>query len=182
MVCNRCVFVVEEQLRKSGMPYDSVMLGEIDFGDHQLEPNSINKLKQDIESFGFELLDDKNSQLIEKVKQEILNYTSNHLISEKKINLSAFLKQQIDFDYNYISNLFSSIAGFTIEYYVIQLKIEKVKEMLFYNELTLSEIADQLGYSSVAHLSKQFKKVTGMTPSHFKKLKDVSKRVSLDQL
>ena len=124
----------------------------------------------------------KPSQLVEKIKSLLIEYVQQKLTEPSKLNISEYLKNKLHYDYNYLSNLFSSISGVTIEHYVIQLKIEKVKELLFYNELTLSEIAFEMGYSSVAHLSNQFKKETGLTPSYFKKLKDVRKRQSLDKL
>lgn len=182
MVCNRCVFVVEEQLKTLNIPFLSVSLGEIDTGDFILSSEQIRRLNTSLKSFGFETLDDKTSQLVEKIKSLLIEYVQQKLTESSKLNISEYLKNKLHYDYNYLSSLFSSISGFTIEHYVIQLKIEKVKELLFYNELTLSEIAFEMGYSSVAHLSNQFKKETGLTPSYFKKLKDVRKRQSLDKL
>jgi len=182
MVCNRCVFVVEEQLEKIGLQPISVVLGEVDFGTKKLTAIQIAKVKNKLEPFGFGLLDDKASQLIEKTKKLLLEYVQHYLEEVDKLKISAYLKEKLNYDYNYLSNLFSSIAGFTIEHYLIQLKIEKVKELLFYNELTLSEISFQMGYSSVAHLSSQFKKVTGMTPSKFKRIRNANSRYSLDNL
>lgn len=182
MVCNRCIFVVEEQLRVLNIPFSSVSLGEIDTGDFILSSEQIERLNILLKSFGFETLDDKTSQLVEKIKSLLIKYVQQKLIEYNKLNISEYLKKNLHYDYNYLSNLFSSVSGVTIEHYVIQLKIEKVKELLLYNELTLSEIAFEMGYSSVAHLSSQFKKETGLTPSYFKKLKDVRKRQSLDKL
>lgn len=182
MVCNRCIFVVEEQLKILAIPVSSVTLGEVDFGNYNLDTRQYEKLKDLLGSFGFEILDNKTSQLVGKVKSLLIGYVQHELNEPNKLNISEYLKNKLHYDYNYLSNLFSSISGFTIEHYVIQLKIEKVKELLFYNELTLSEIAFEMGYSSVAHLSNQFKKETGLTPSYFKKLKDVRKRQSLDKL
>lgn len=182
MVCNRCIFVVEEQLKILAIPVSSVTLGEVDFGNYNLDTRQYEKLKDLLGSFGFEILDNKTSQLVGKVKSLLIGYVQHELNEPNKLNISEYLKNKLHYDYNYLSNLFSSISGFTIEHYIIQLKIEKVKELLFYNELTLSEIAFEMGYSSVAHLSNQFKKETGLTPSYFKKLKDVRKRQSLDKL
>ena len=182
MVCDRCIFVVKSLLNDIDLVPLSIKLGEIELAKNELNPSQILILKEKLESFGFELLDDKNSRLIEKIKNEILQYVNHQLTTLKKRNVSDYLSEKLDYDYKYISNLFSTISGVTIEHYLIQLKIEKVKELLFYNELTLNEIAFQMGYSSVAHLSKQFKKETGLTPSFFKTIKDAKKRMPLDKL
>ena len=139
-----------------------------------------NRLVTELEAVGFYLIDDKKSRLIEQIKTlviELVHYNSNNL----KINLSDYISEKLHHDYNYISNLFSEVEGTTIEKYFITQKIERVKELLVYDELTLNEIADQLNYSSTAHLSAQFKKVTGFTPSYFKKIKE-NKRKPLDEV
>ena len=139
-----------------------------------------NEISNALQSFGFSIIDDKRSKLIERIKTlivELVHQQNNDI----KTNLSTYLTQHINHDYNYITNLFSEVTGTTIEKYFIAQKIERVKELLVYNELTLSEIAYQLNYSSVAHLSNQFKKVTGLTPSYFKGIKSI-KRKSLDQV
>lgn len=182
MVCNRCIFVVEKLLQDMKLLPISVDMGEVDFGGKSLSNPQMIVLREKLNQFGFEILDDKNTKLIDKIKRHIIDFIYNHLKDIEKLNLSNYLSQKLKCDYSYLSNIFSEIAGITIEQYVIQLKIEKVKELLFYNELTLSEISYQLNYSSVAHLSSQFKKVTGMTPTKFKQIKDVQKRVSLDKL
>ena len=182
MVCNRCVFVVEKLLQEMRLLPASVYMGEVDFGEISLSNSQMNALRNNLDQFGFEILDDKNKKLIDKIKRHIIDFISNQITGDVKLNLSNYLGQKIKYDYSYLSTIFSEIAGITIEQYVIQMKIEKVKELLFYNELTLSEISHQLNYSSVAHLSGQFKKVTGMTPTKFKQIKDVQKRVSLDKL
>ncbi|MGE0561561.1 MAG: helix-turn-helix domain-containing protein [Flavobacteriales bacterium] len=128
------------------------------------------------------MLDTKSSQLIKKIKLSIFQYIEKCLEDIRRLNLSDYLEKELEFDYKYISNLFSSTTGTTIEHYFIKLKIEKVKELLLYDELALNEIAFQMGYSSLAHLSKQFKKETGLTPGYFRKLKDSRKRFSLDKL
>ncbi len=182
MVCDRCIFVVKSLLSDIDLIPLSIKLGEIKLAKNELTSSQIISLQEKLESFGFELLDDKNSQLIEKIKNEILQYVNHQLTAIRKRKVSDYLSERLEYDYKYISNLFSTISGVTIEHYLIQLKIEKVKELLFYNELTLNEIAFQMGYSSVAHLSKQFKKETGLTPSFFKTIKDAKKRMPLDKL
>lgn len=181
MVCDRCKMVIRSQLQDLNLKPLTVELGEVDFGDYELDPNQIKAIKEKVEPLGFELIDDKKSRLIEAIKTSIIELV--HRQEEFiQIKLSEYLQSKLHYDYNYISYLFSSIEGITIEQYLIHQKIEKVKELLVYDELTLSEIAYQLSYSSVAHLSTQFKKVTGLTPSYFKKLKDAKKRNPLDKL
>lgn len=174
MVCNRCKMVVKSTFEKLGLHPLQVELGEV-----ELRENDISSLKdllvQELQSFGFELLDDKRSQTIEKVKNLITDLVQNKN-NNLEITLSEYLTTKIAQDYNSLSNLFSEVEGITIEKYYILQKIEKVKELLVYNELTLSEISFQLNYSSVAYLSNQFKKVTGLTPSHFKKLRTVERK------
>lgn len=179
MVCNRCKMVVKSTLESSGLTPVSVELGEV-----EIQENSISEVRQQLEknlhNVGFELLDDKKTRTIEKIKNLITDITQNKNNSLKH-NLSEYLKQELHQDYSALSNLFSEVEGITIEKYYILQKVEKVKELLVYDELTLSEIAYRLNYSSVAYLSNQFKKVTGLTPSHFKKL-GPSKRKPLDEL
>lgn len=180
MVCNRCIMVVKAELEKLGIPVSSIKLGEVELVSEKLEDALKEKLVHVLKGWGFTLIDDKREQLIEQVKNsivELVHQENNSL----KINLSAYLSDRIHYDYNYISNLFSDIEGTTIEKYFIEQKIEKVKELIVYDELTLNQIAFELNYSSVAHLSAQFKKVTGLTPSHFKKIK-TEKRKPLDEL
>jgi len=170
MVCIRCKMVVKETLEKIGLQCITVDLGEAEVvGIISAEQHDL--LKTALLQSGLELMDDKKSVLIQKIKNviiELVHYSEEPLT----INFSEFLSQKLDYDYTYLANLFSEVQGVTIEKFVISHKIERVKELLVYNELTLTEIAYQLHYSSVAHLSAQFKKVTGLTPSHFKKLKD----------
>lgn len=180
MVCNRCIMVVKAELEKLGIPVSSIKLGEVELVSEKLEDALKEQLVHVLKGWGFTLIDDKREQLIEQVKNsivELVHQENNSL----KINLSAYLSDRIHYDYNYISNLFSDIEGTTIEKYFIEQKIEKVKELIVYDELTLNQIAFELNYSSVAHLSAQFKKVTGLTPSHFKKIK-TEKRKPLDEL
>lgn len=181
MVCDRCKLAIKNQLNDLKLEPISVELGEVDFGETELTADQMKQIKTNIEPLGFELLDDKNSTLVEKIKTLIIELV--HRNDEPiQIRLSDYIRNHLNYDYHYLSNLFSSIEGTTIEHYYIEQKIEKVKELLVYDELTLSEIAYQMGYSSVAHLSGQFKKITGLTPSHFKKLKDARQRTPLDKL
>lgn len=179
MVCNRCIMVVESEFEKLDIQTLSVELGEVRL-DKKLTTEQKNKLSERLESLGFSLIDDKKGCLIEQVKNliiELVHYNNNNL----KINLSDYISDKLHHDYNYISNLFSEVEGTTIEKYFIAQKIEKVKELLVYDELTLNEIAFNLNYSSVAHLSAQFKKVTGLTPSHFRQIR-TNKRKPLDEV
>lgn len=179
MVCSRCKMVVKSELEKLGLHPILVELGEVD-----LQETNIDKVKSDVihnlQSLGFDLIDDKKSKTIEKIKNLIIDLVQNKN-NELSINLSNYLAQQLTQDYNTLSNLFSEVEGTTIEKYFINQKIEKVKELLMYDELTLNEIAYQLNYSSVAYLSNQFKKVTGFSPSYFKQLKD-KKRKHIEDL
>ena len=179
MVCSRCKMAVRTELENAGLIPLSVELGEVELSNGPTE-SQLKKLTASLESLGFQLIDDKRGRTIEKIKNTIVQLV-HHSDHELKTNLSSFITSQIHQDYNYLSNLFSEVEGTTIEKYFIAQRIEKVKELLVYNELTLSEIAFQLGYSSVAYLSNQFKKVTGLTPSHFKSLKE-NKRRNIEEL
>lgn len=184
MVCDRCIMMVKDILENIDLRYVSVDLGEIDFGNHyggNLSNDQQKILSNALENLGFSILSDKKSKLIEDAKILCLNYLSNIEDPDKK-NLSEHLSAAMGLEYNYISNVFSSVEGITIEQHFIRLRVEKVKELLVYGELSLGEIAFQVGYSSVAHLSRQFKKSTGLTPSHFRSLKDKKMRYSLDKL
>lgn len=179
MVCARCEMAVTAALAQLQIPVLSIQLGEVELsGD--LEESEKQTLAKNLNALGFELLDDKISKTIERIKNLIIDLV-HHQNEKLKINLSTYLSEDLKQDYSTLSNLFSETQGITIEHYFIAQKIEKTKELLMYNELTLSEIAILLNYSDVAHLSKQFKKVTGFTPSHFKKLKEV-KRKQIDSL
>ena len=181
MVCDRCIMAVENLLDNSSLKYRSVKLGEVELAQTTLAPEDRQILEKNLEKIGFALIDDKKSKIIESIKTKIIALVHG-MDGQTVQKLSIVLADELDYDYNYLSNLFSSIEGITIEHYYIQQRIERVKELLVYNELTLSEIAVKLGYSSVAYLSSQFKKVTGLTPSQFKKLQDSSLRKSLDKL
>ncbi len=179
MVCNRCKMVVKSTLEKLGLYPVQVELGEIELQESDISTVK-DTLKKELQALGFDLLDDKKTQTIEKIKNLITELVHNKN-SELQVTLSEYLSREIRQDYSALSNLFSEVEGITIEKYYILQKIEKIKELLVYDELTLSEIAFQLNYSSVGYLSNQFKKVTGLTPSHFKKLRTI-KRKPLDQL
>ena len=170
MVCIRCKMVVKEELSKLGLHFTAVELGEVDILE-KISGEQHDQFKAALVTSGLELMDDKKSVLIQKIKNiiiEVVHYSEEPL----SINFSEFLSQKLNHDYTYLANLFSEVQGITIEKFLIAHKIERVKELLVYNELSLTEIAYLMHYSSVAHLSTQFKKVTGLTPSHFKELKD----------
>lgn len=179
MVCNRCKMVVKYELEKLDLHPASIELGEVEL-TAELSAEKKQQLDLALQGAGFELIDDKKSRIIERIKTLIVELVHRNN-SELKTNLSDHLSKQLHHDYHYLSNLFSEVEGTTIEKYFIAQKIEKVKELLVYDELSLSEIAFRLNYSSVAYLSSQFKRVTGLTPSHFKNIKG-TKRKSLDEV
>lgn len=179
MVCNRCIMVVKNELDKLGISTKSITLGEIET-EKELSVVEKTEISKAIQPLGFELIDDKKSRIIGKIKSLIVELVHQHN-NNLKINLSDYLSDNLHQDYNHIARLFSEVEGTTIEQYFIAQKIEKVKELLVYDELSLSEIAFQLNYSSVAHLSNQFKKVTGLTPSHFRNIR-TEKRKPLDEI
>jgi AraC-like DNA-binding protein len=171
--------VVKEELTKLGLQYTSVELGEAEVLEN-ISAEQHDQIRTALLKSGLELMDDKKSVLIQKIKNviiELVHYSEEPL----RINFSEFLSQQLNHDYTYLANLFSEVQGTTIEQFLIAHKIERVKELLVYDELNLTEIAYKMHYSSVAHLSAQFKKVTGLTPSHFKQLKN-KRRSMLDDL
>ena len=179
MVCNRCIIVMKNELEKLGLSAISIKLGEVIF-EKNITVEEKEKLDEALLELGFQIIDDKKSRIIEKIKNTIIEFV-HHQENEAKTNLSDILSTKLHHDYNYLSNLFSEVEGTTIEKYFIAQKIERVKELLVYDELSLSEIAFQLNYSSVAYLSNQFKKITGLTPSHFKQIKE-EKRKPLDEV
>ncbi|MBZ4041828.1 helix-turn-helix domain-containing protein [Flavobacterium hibisci] len=179
MVCGRCKMVVKAEFEKLGLQTVSVELGEVELRN-TISKNQKKELLNSLHTLGFDLIDDKKSKTIEKIKTLIIDLV-HHKNSELKTNLSDYLAENLHHDYNSLSNLFSEVENTTIEKYFISQKIEKVKELIIYNELSLSEIADILNYSNVAHLSNQFKKVTGFTPTYFKQLKD-RKRIQIENL
>lgn len=180
MVCNRCIKVVNEELTNLKYTVLLIELGEVHLKEN-LNDDDLNKISQVLTDNGFELINDRKSQIINRIKTLIIEYIHYDREKPDHENLSEFLGKELGHDYSYLSNLFSSVEGITIEKYLIHQKIEKVKELLVYDELTLNEISFRLGYSSVQHLSNQFKKTTGLTPSHFKKIK-INKRNPLDKV
>jgi len=171
--------IVKAALDKLGLVYGMVDLGEVEIKG-AINPPQIKKLKQMLLAAGLELMDDKKSILIEKIKNVIVEMV-HYADALPKAKNSAYISDKLQLDYTYLSNIFSEATGITIEHFIISHKIEKVKELLLYNELNLTEISYRLNYSSVAHLSTQFKKVTGLTPSYFKKLKQ-KKRTPLEDV
>jgi len=179
MVCIRCKMLVKDELTKLGLHYTVVELGEAEILE-KISKEQHDLFQVALLKSGLELLDDKKSILIQQIKNviiELVHYSEEPLT----INFSHFLSQKLNHDYTYLANLFSEVQGITIEKFLITHKIERVKELLVYNELNLTEIAYRMHYSSVAHLSTQFKKVTGLTPSHFKQLK-TKRRSMLEDL
>jgi AraC-like DNA-binding protein len=181
MVCNRCIKVVGEELTDLGLDVRRISLGEAVVAGVP-ETAVLGKVKAVLEKNGFELIEDRRVKIIERVKQAILKLVRSELLeTEFSGTYSDYLARELNQDYHGLSTLFSSLEGMTIEHYIILQKIERVKELLKYDELTLSEISYRLGYSSVAHLSNQFKKTTGMTPSQFKKMVE-NTRTPLDKI
>lgn len=180
MVCKRCIWAVQGELEKLGLKPLKVVLGEAII-EGILDKDMLHQIEQSLQQIGFELIDDKKSQVIERIRTEVINFVHYDPEMVGKVNFSDYLSKELGYDYSYLSNLFSSIEGLTIEKYVILQRIEKVKELLIYDELTLSEIAYRTGYSSVQHLSNQFKKIIGMSPSAFKKMR-IKTRKPLDKV
>ena len=181
MVCHRCVLVVEDILHNTEIPFSKVLFGEIHLTG-KLPGEQKELLKEKLAGVGFELIDNHMSSLIEKIKTHVIKKARND-VEEKdnKIKLSNYLSDKLHHEYTYLSSLFSSVEGRTIENFFIEQRIEKAKELLIYGQMTLSEIAYELEYSSVAHLSGQFKKITGLTPSYFKEV-GTSMRKPLDSI
>lgn len=182
MVCDRCKMVVEQELKKHGFRVDDVHLGLVRL-HNDIDKNQRLELAEGLSKLGFELLDDAKSKTVEQIKNSIIQKIHYSDYLDIKVNWSALLSDELHQDYKHLSGLFSGVEGITLEQYIIQQKIERVKELLFYDELNLSEISYKLGYSSVAHLSAQFKKVTGQTPSQFKAARSAGNaRRSLDTI
>lgn len=179
MVSNRCKMLVKEELKKLGLHFIVVDLGEVEIME-SVDAETLSNLKNALLASGLELMDDKKSVLIEKIKNvitEMVHYSKE----QPKVNYSDFLSQKLNYDYTYLSNIFSEMKGITIQQFIIINKIERVKELLLYEELNLTEISYKMHYSSVAHLSNQFKKITGLSPSHYMQLKD-KRRKPLEEL
>ncbi len=170
MVSNRCKLTVKAELKKLGLHFIMVDLGEVEIME-DITGLQRQQLQQSLIDAGFQLMDDKRAVLIEKIKTVVIQmvHHSDELI---KVNFSNFLSEKLHYDYTYLANLFSEVQGTTIEQFIISHKVERIKELIIYGELNISEIAWKMNYSSVAHLSHQFKKATGLAPSHFKLLKD----------
>lgn len=178
MVCIRCQMVVKAELEKLGIRYTEVKIGEVNAVE-EVPRDKLDQLDIALKKAGLLLMDDKKSILVEKIKAaviELVHYTEEQI----KTNLSDHLSEKLNYDYTYLANLFSEVKGITIEKFYLTHKIEKVKELIVYDELSLSEIAYKMHYSSVSHLSNQFKKITGLSPSHFKKLKNKRRRTLED--
>ncbi|NII26474.1 helix-turn-helix transcriptional regulator [Pseudoflavitalea sp. X16] len=179
MVCIRCKMVVKEELTKLGLHCIVVELGEVEIVEN-ITQQQHDQVQRALLRSGLELMDDKKSMLIQKIKNviiELVHYSEEPL----RVKFSEYLSKKLNYDYTYLANIFSEVQGTTIEKFIISHKIERVKELLVYDQLNLSEIAYQMHYSSVSHLSAQFKKVTGLTPSHFKQIKK-KRRNMLDDL
>ena len=169
MVSNRCKMVVKEELKKLGLHFIVVDLGEVEIME-TLSPDQREQVKHALLSSGLELMDDKRAVLVEKIKSTIIEMV-HHNTDIIKTNFSYYLSEKLNHDYTYLANLFSEVQGTTIEQFIIHHKVERIKELIIYDELNITEIAFDMNYSSVAHLSNQFKKVTGLTPTFFKQLK-----------
>ncbi len=181
MVCHRCILAVEDILQNEKIPFQKVSFGEIYLAE-ELSQNQQERLSKKLTDIGFELIDNYAGGIIEKIKQLVIKRARNEVDEkESNIKLSHYLSGKVNHEYTYLSSLFSSVEGRTIENYFIEQRIEKAKELLIYGQLTLSQIAFDLDYSSVAHLSKQFKKIIGLTPTYFKEI-GIAKRKSLDKI
>jgi len=179
MVCNRCITAVYNELNTLGHAVHAITLGEAEITGEP-DATQLETIEHSLKNLGFELIANRKSRIIEQVKNEIVQLV-HHSGEVLATNLSSFLADKLQYDYTYVSNLFSEVEDTTIEKYYIAQRIEKVKELLVYDELSLAQIADKLGYSSPAYLSGQFKKVTGFTPTHYKSIK-ANKRRSIDEL
>ncbi len=179
MVSTRCKLTVKEILKKFGLHFVVVDLGEVEIME-ELNAAELQLLQGVLSESGLELMDNKRAILIERIKNIIIEMV-HHTEEMIKVNFSDYLTGKLDHDYTYMANLFSEVQGTTIEQFIISHKVERIKELIIYNELNITEIAWKLNYSSVAHLSNQFKKATGLSPTHFKQLKD-KKRKSIDEI
>lgn len=170
MVCRRCILATEDILKHLAIPSQQIIIGEIHLSE-KISQDQIDLLSDSLNGIGLELIDNRTRGIIEKIKQLVLKKARNEVdTKEQKLKLSVYLSAHLHHEYTYLSSLFSSVEGRTIENYFIEQRIEKVKELLVYKEMTLSEIAFEMDYSSISHLSNQFKKTTGLTPTHFKQV------------
>lgn len=179
MVSNRCKMVVKEELKKLGLHFVVVDLGEVEIME-DISVSQLEQLREGLHITGLELMDDKKGILIEKIKNAIIEMV-HHADEMLKVNFSDYLSEKLKHDYTYLANLFSEVQGTTIAQFITSHKIERIKELIMYDELNITEIAWKMNYSSVAHLSNQFKKATGLTPSHFKQLKN-KKRIPIEEI
>lgn len=180
MVCSRCIMAVTAILEQNQIKPLSIILGEVVLSQTEISIYKKELINSDLLKIGFEIIEDKKSRIIEKIKNIIIEHV-HHIDDNTKLNLSHFLAQKLNYDYSYLSNLFSEVENTTIEKYFIAQKIERVKELLVYDEFSISQIADMLDYSSGAYLSSQFKKITGFTPTFYKTLKE-NKRIKIEEL
>jgi len=169
MACECCIAFVQDELEKLDISIQSIDIGEATL-EEKISKEQADKLNESIKRAGLELIQNKEGILVEKIKKTVANYVNNSA-EKPAVNFSNYLSRELNHDYAYLTRFFSEVEATTIEQYLITFKIDKVKELLVFNEYTLTEIADKLHYSSVAHLSAQFKKITGLTPSHFKNLR-----------
>jgi AraC-like DNA-binding protein len=179
MISNRCKLAVKEELKKLGLHFVVVDLGEIEIME-EMTSEQHRQLQLGLLSAGLELMDDKRAVLIERIAN-VITEMIHHSDELPKVNYSDYISAKLNYDYTYLSNLFSEVKGITIQQFIIVHKIERVKELLLYDELNLTEISYKMHYSSVAHLSNQFKKITGLTPSHYKQLKD-KRRKTIEEI
>lgn len=183
MVCQRCVMAVQQMFTNLDLHPQKVALGEIQLAENELAEDKLEAIDKALLNLGFERIDDRKARMIESIKNLVIDKIHHVTEVDRKFNWSTMLAEELHYEYNYLSNLFSSVEGITLEQYIIRQKIERAKELLFYDELNLSEIANKLGYSSVAHLSSQFKKITGFSPSELKKSRmQESARKPLDRV
>lgn len=180
MVCGRCISAVQAAMRSAGLDPLRVSLGEVVLRDEELSDEQLSRIDDLLAQSGFERIGDRKARLIEAIKNKVIQLIHHREQVELKTNWSDFLSDELHYEYNYLSSLFSSVEGITLEHYIIRQKIERAKELLVYDELNVGEIASRLGYSSAAHLSAQFKKVTGFTPSSMKRLRQ--QRKPIDQV
>jgi len=180
MVCDSCVIAVRQELESIGVDYKNIQLGQVELIE-DISQGQLETLRKRLSCIGFEVLEDKKSRIAERIKNAIISFIHRNEEEDFNIKLSALLEEKLKMEYHYLTTLFSSVEGITIEKFAIRQRIERIKELLLYDELSLSEIAYKMGYSSVQHLSQQFKKTTGLTPSSFRELKD-NKRKPLDKI
>ena len=181
MVCKRCIMAVENVFCQQGYEDVIVSMGQVEIKNISLSTARKQKIDKELARLGFEIIDDKYAREIERIKNLVIDVIQSQDLSERKPHWPELINGAVPYEYKYISRLFSAVEGISIEQYIIRQKIEKVKELIIYDELSLSEISWRLGYSSVAHVSSQFKKVTGMSPSEFRET-GVAARKALDKV